>query len=71
MDGEGNIGPKREEGAWRQAECAQQFSPWKTVVLEEQNVSQLLMKFRSFIDTETSLPLLQDPATGLHTTIYL
>ena len=62
---------KSEEAA-RQAECAQQLPPWMGVILEKQNVTQLL-KFRSFIENETSLPLSQDPATGIrvHTTVYL
>jgi len=41
------------------------------VILEKQNVTQSLLKFRSFIDNETSLPLSQDPATGIHTAVYL
>jgi hypothetical protein len=38
-------------------------------ILEKQNVTQLLIKSRSFIDNETSLPLSKYPATGKHTTV--
>jgi hypothetical protein len=41
------------------------------VILEKQNVTQLLMKFRPFIDIETSLPSSQDPAAGVLTAVYL
>jgi hypothetical protein len=41
-----------------------ELPPWSTVLLEKLTVSQLVKKFPTFMEHESSLPYSQEPATG-------